>query len=149
MRALRAAVVLAVLAADRATKIWAMRDLRLTGPIRVLPVFDLAYAQNTGASFSLGSGANWFFTIVSAALIAFLARQLSRWPKNDVWLQVGGALVLAGAIGNLYDRLAYRFVVDFLDVHGFAVCNVADCAISVGAALLAWGLKGAPAAVAA
>jgi signal peptidase II len=148
MRALRAAVVLAVVAADRATKFWAMRDLRRLGPIRILPFFDLAYAQNTGASFSLGSGANWLFTLVSAALIAFLLRQLARWPKENVWLQAGGALVLAGALGNLYDRLAYRFVVDFLDVHGFAVCNVADCAISAGAGMLAWGLKDLPAAAA-
>ena len=146
MRALRAAIVLAVLAADRATKLWAMRDLRWNGPIRVLPFFDLAYAQNTGASFGLGRGANTLFALVSVALIAVLLRLLARWPKENVWLQAGGALVLAGALGNLYDRLAYRFVVDFLDLHRFAVCNAADCGISVGAAMLAWGLKDRPAA---
>lgn len=141
MRALRAAIVLIVLAVDRATKVWAMTELRRQGPIRVLPFFDLSYAQNTGASFGLGTGANWFFVAVSALLIAGLARLLSRWPKDDVWLQAGGALVLAGAMGNLYDRLAYRFVVDFLNVHRFAVCNVADWCISAGAAMLLWGLR--------
>ena len=148
MRALRAAVVVAVLAADRATKLWAMRDLSWSGPIRVLPFFDLSYAQNTGASFGLGTGANRLFVVVSAALILVLLRLLARWPKENIWLQAGGALVLAGALGNLYDRLAYRFVVDFLNVHRFAVCNAADCGITVGAAMLAWGLKDAPAAAA-
>ena len=146
MRTLRAAIVLAVLAADRATKLWAMSDLRASGPIRVLPFFSLYYAQNTGASFGLGTGANWLFAAVSAALIAVLLRLLSRWPKENLWLQAGGALVLAGALGNLYDRVAYRFVVDFLDVHRFAVCNAADCGITVGAAMLAWGLRDRPAA---
>lgn len=141
MRALRAAVVLAVLAADRATKIWAARELRFRGPIRLLPFFDLSFAQNTGASFGLGAGANRFFAVVSAALIALLLRQLARWPKENVWLQAGGALVLAGALGNLYDRLAYGSVVDFLDVHRFAVCNLADWSISAGAVMLAWGLR--------
>ncbi len=141
MRALRAAVVLAVLAADRATKLWAARELRLRGPVRLLPFFDLSYAQNTGASFGLGAGANRLFIVVSAALIAVLLRLLARWPKDNVWLQAGGALVLAGALGNLYDRLAYRFVVDFLDVHRFAVCNAADSCITTGAVMLVWGLR--------
>ena len=141
MRTLRAAVVLAAFAADRATKFWAMRDLRWRGPIRILPFFELSYAQNTGASFSLGAGANRVFAVVSVLLIAALLRLLARWPKDNVWLQAGGALVLAGALGNLYDRLAYRFVVDFLDVHRFAVCNVADSCITAGAAMLVWGLR--------
>jgi signal peptidase II len=145
MRALRAAIVVAVLAVDRATKLWAMRDLQWRGPIRIFPFFALSYAQNTGASFGLGTGANWLFAVVSAALIAALMRLLARWPKDNLWLQAGGALVLAGALGNLYDRLAYRFVVDFLDVRRFAVCNAADWFITAGAAMLAWGLRDVPA----
>ena len=148
MRALRAAVVLAVLAADRATKLWALGKLRGRGPVAVFPFFDLAYARNTGASFGLGTGANRLFAGVSAGLIVFLLRLMSRWPRENVWLQAGGALVLAGALGNLYDRLAYGAVVDFLDVHRFAVCNLADWSISAGALMLAWGLREARPAVA-
>jgi signal peptidase II len=146
MRALRAAVVLAGLAADRATKVWAIRDLQWRGPIRISSFFSFSYAQNTGASFGLGAGANWLFAAVSVALIGALARLMARWPKDNVWLQVGGALVLAGAMGNLYDRVAYRFVVDFLDVRRFAICNAADCCITAGAAMLAWGLRDGAAA---
>jgi signal peptidase II len=148
MRALRAAVVVAAFAADRASKVWALNNLRGSGPIRVLPFFDLYYSQNTGASFGLGTGANWLFAVVSVALIGVLLRLLSRWPKNDVWLQAGGALVLAGAMGNLYDRVAYRFVVDFLDVHRFAICNLADWCITAGALMLLWGFRDRPAAAA-
>jgi signal peptidase II len=132
---------LALLAADRATKLWAMRDLRLDGPRPVLPFFELSYVENTGAAFGLGHGANGLFIVVSAVLIVVLARLLRRWPKDDVWLQAGGTLVLAGAVGNLYDRLFYRYVVDFLYLHHWPVFNVADSCITVGAVLLAWGLK--------
>lgn len=148
MRALRsAALVAAVLAADRATKLWAMRDLRLNGPVPVLPFFELAYVENTGAAFGLGRGANAFFVVVSSVLIVVLLRFLRKWPKDDPWLQWGGMLVLAGAVGNLYDRLAYRYVVDFLYLHHWPVFNVADSCITVGAVMLAWGLRDdAPAA---
>ncbi len=141
MRALRSAIVLAVLAVDRATKLWAMRDLRPRGPVAVLPFFELSYVQNTGAAFGLGRDSNGLFIAVSIVLIAVLARLLRRWPQDDYRLQTGGALVLAGAFGNLYDRLAYRHVVDFLYLHHWPVFNVADSCITLGALLLAWGLK--------
>jgi signal peptidase II len=141
MRSLRGPVVLAVLAVDRASKLCALRELRWRGPVEILPFFSLSFASNTGASFGLGTGANRLLAAVSIVLIAVLARLMARWPKENAWLQVGGALVLAGAIGNLYDRVAYGAVVDFLDVHRFAVCNLADWSISAGAAMLAWGLR--------
>lgn len=144
MRALRPSAVLVLLALDRVTKLWAMQDLRLHGPIPVLPFFELSYMENTGAAFSLGYGMNGVFIVVSAVLIVALALLMRRWPKDSFWLQAGGTLVLAGALGNLYDRLAYRYVVDFLYLHHWPVFNVADSCICVGAALLAWGLKDEP-----
>jgi len=141
MRALRSATVLALIAVDRATKLWAMRDLRAHGPIPVLPFFDFSYVENTGAAFGLGRGANGFFIAISLVMIAVLTRLLRRWPQDNLWLQAGGTLVLSGAVGNLYDRLVYRFVVDFLFLHHWPVFNVADSCITVGAVLLAWGLK--------
>jgi signal peptidase II len=148
MRALRPAVVVALIALDRATKLWAMGGLRRLGAIPIFPFFELSYVENTGAAFGLGRGANGLFIVVSVVLIAVLARLLRRWPKDDLWLQAGGLLVLSGALGNLYDRFAYKYVVDFLYIHGWPVFNVADSCITVGACLLAWGLKdeGPPAA---
>ena len=148
MRTLRrAAALAALLSLDRATKLWAMRDLSVRGSIPVLPFFELTYVENTGAAFGLGrggNGSNNFFIAVSVVLIVVLARQLRRWPSGDRCLQAGGTLVLAGALGNLYDRLAYKYVVDFLYVHHWPVFNIADSCICVGAALLAWGLKDDP-----
>lgn len=141
MRALRPAIVLGLLALDRVTKLWAADGLRLRGSIPVFPGFELTYVENTGAAFGLGRGANGFFVAVSAVLIVVLVRLLRKWPKDDLWLQAGGLLVLSGALGNLYDRLAYRYVVDFLYAHHWPVFNVADSCITVGACLLAWGLK--------
>jgi len=148
MRALRPAAVLAILALDRATKLWALGVLSRRSPISVLPGLDLIYAENTGAAFSLGGGlgrwANAVFIVVSAGLTVALVRLMRRWPKEDVWLQAGGTLVLAGALGNLYDRVAYRFVVDFIFVHHWPVFNVADSCITTGALMLAWGLREEP-----
>ena len=143
MRALRtAAVVALLLAVDRASKLWALGALRPGGPVHVLPFFEFTYVENTGAAFGLGHGANGAFIVVSVVLIAALVRLLRRWPKDAALLQAGGTLVLAGALGNLYDRLAYRYVVDFLYLHHFPwVFYVADSCITVGAVLLAWGLK--------
>jgi signal peptidase II len=141
MRTLRPAIVLTLLALDRATKLWAMRDLRPHGPIPVLPFFELSYVENTGAAFGMGHGANGLFIVVSAVLIVVLFRLLRRWPQGDLWLQAGGTLVLTGAVANLYDRVAYRFVVDFLYFHHWPVFNVADSCITVGAVMLAWGMK--------
>ncbi|MDE2490816.1 MAG: signal peptidase II [Elusimicrobia bacterium] len=144
MRALRASAVAVLLAADRATKLWALHVLRFRAPIRILPFFELSYVENTGAAFGLGlghRGANGFFIAVSGVLIVVLLGFLRRWPKDNLWLQAGGTLVLAGAVGNLYDRIAYRFVVDFLYLHHWPVFNVADSCITVGALMLAWGLS--------
>lgn len=137
----------ALLSADRLTKLWAVRDLRLSGPVAILPFFELSYVENTGAAFGLGRGANGLFVAISVGLIALLVRLLRRWPKDDLFLQAGGTLVLAGAVGNLYDRLFYRYVVDFVYVHHWPVFNVADSCITVGACLLAYGLKDEKSAV--
>ncbi|MDX6769596.1 MAG: signal peptidase II [Elusimicrobiota bacterium] len=141
MRPLRFPVVLVLLALDRATKVWAMRELAPVGTIPLLPFFDLTYVENTGAAFGLGRGGNGFFVLVSVGLTAALVWMMRKWPLDKLWLQWGGLLVVAGALGNLYDRVAYAFVVDFLHLHRWPVFNVADSCISVGACLLAWGLR--------
>jgi signal peptidase II len=141
MRALRPAAFLVLFALDRATKAWALDSLRPRGVIPLLPFFDFTYVENTGAAFGLGKGANAFFIGVSVALVAVLERLRRGWPARDPWLQGGALLVTAGAAGNLYDRLAYGFVVDFLHLHYWPVFNAADSCITIGALMLAWGLR--------
>lgn len=141
MRALRATAVVVLLALDRATKLWAASSLRAVGTIPLVPFFDLTYVENTGAAFGLGRGAGKALTLVSVGLIVALQLMRRRWPKDAHWLQWGALLVTTGAVGNLYDRVAFGFVVDFLHLHHWPVFNVADSCISVGAAMLAWGMK--------
>jgi signal peptidase II len=144
MRPLRATAVVALLALDRATKIWAASSLQAVGSIPLVPFFSLTYVENTGAAFGLGTGANKRLTAVSVGLVIALQVMRRRWPKDDPWLQWGALLVTAGAVGNLYDRVKFGYVVDFLHLHHWPVFNVADSCITVGAVMLAWGMKDEP-----
>ena len=147
MRPLRAsAVAVALLALDRATKVWAVASLQAVGTIPVIPFFDLTYVENTGAAFGMGRGFSKLLTVVSIALVIALQVMRRRWPKDDLWLQGGALLVTTGAIGNLYDRLKFGYVVDFLHIHHWPVFNVAESCITIGALMLAWGLRDEPAA---
>ena len=141
MRPLRAAAVAVLLALDRATKLWAVSWLRPKGTVDVIPFFDLTYVENTGAAFGMGRGASRLLGLVSVALIGVLIHLRRKWPQDDVWLQWGSLLVVTGAVGNLYDRFGQGYVVDFLHIHYWPVFNVADSCITIGAVMLAWGLR--------
>jgi len=134
----------AVIVLDQQSKTWIGSHLGLYEMWRILPVLNLTHLHNPGAAFdflSAGSGwQRWLFAglagVASVALVAWLA-----WLESGARL-LGAALslILAGALGNLIDRLRYGYVVDFLDFHWGAAhfwsFNVADSAITVGAALL-------------
>ena len=145
MRSLRAAALVALLALDRATKLWAAASLKVVGTIPLIAYFDLTYVENTGAAFGMGRGANRLLSFVSILMILVLEGMRRRWPKDNARLQWGALLVTAGAVGNLYDRLTGGFVVDFLHIHYWPVFNVADSCITIGAVMLAWGMKDEPA----
>ncbi|OGR53002.1 MAG: signal peptidase II [Elusimicrobia bacterium GWA2_62_23] len=135
------AIVLAVFLLDRLTKAAAVDRLYMKS-VQVLPFFRLTWAENTGVSFGLFTNNNLFFLVFSALLVCALLLFRRRLQAHGRAAAVGLALVLGGALGNLYDRIAYGFVVDFLDFSFFpAVFNAADSAITVGALLLAWGMR--------
>lgn len=111
--------------------------------VPVLPVFNLTLAYNPGAAFSFladaGGWQRWFFTAVAlVASVVILAWLVTL--KGQRWVAAALALVLGGALGNLWDRLAHGHVVDFLDFHWagwhFPAFNLADSAITVGAVIL-------------
>jgi signal peptidase II len=143
------AVCAAVVAADLATKAWVSRAFA-PGEVReVTPFFNLVLMHNTGAAFSLlaqaGGWQRWFFTVVAIAISAAIVYALRRNTANAP-LSVALALVLGGALGNLYDRLTLGHVVDFVQLHAagyyWPAFNVADSAITVGVAILLWdGLR--------
>ena len=135
------ATVLFIFLLDRASKVWVLKELYLRS-VKVLSFFHLTYAENTGVAFGMFRDSNLFFLVFSSALVAVLLYLRRAIQAHGKAASAGLALVLGGALGNLYDRIAYGFVVDYFDFSFFpAVFNVADSAITVGAVLMAWGMK--------
>jgi signal peptidase II len=137
------AVVLPLYALDQATKWWIVRNFAPHEQRPVIPgFFDLCYWMNTGAAFSLGSGNNWFFVVISLVALAGLAIFAWRGGFPDRLSRIAAALVTAGILGNLTDRLLHGHVVDFLlfDLHvrfanPWPAFNVADSAICIAVGL--------------
>lgn len=129
---------------DFATKQMAEHFLQYAQPVYVLPVFDLTLLYNKGAAFSFLANESgwqrWFFTLIAISVSGVLCVWLMKLKEHEKWLAAALSLVIGGALGNLYDRLAYGHVVDFIHVHWgpsyFPAFNIADSAISVGAAML-------------
>ena len=137
------AVSAAVIVADLATKAWITHAFAPGEVIRVTSFFNLVLVYNTGAAFSFLAGAGgwqrWFFMTISVVVSAVIVWMLRRHDR-EAWLATALALVLGGALGNLYDRATIGHVVDFLQLHAagyyWPAFNVADSAISVGVVML-------------
>ena len=138
-------VALLVVAADQATK-WAIIEwVELYGKVPINSFINLTHQQNSGAAFSFLAGAGgwqrWFFVVLATAVSAVIAVWLWRIrTEGPLVLMSGLSLVLGGAVGNLIDRARLGYVTDFIQVWfgswAFPSFNIADSAISVGAALL-------------
>lgn len=139
-------LALLVLVVDQLTKIWVLQRFELGESIQLLPVFNFTYARNYGAAFSFlgdaGGWQRWLFTLIAVVVSVVLSVWLSRLQRAEWKLSLALVLIVAGAIGNLIDRSLYGYVVDFLHVYyqewHYPVFNIADCAITIGAALLIW-----------
>jgi len=140
-----ATVALLVIAADQATK-WAIVEwVTLYGKVPINSFVNLTHQQNTGAAFSFLAGASgwqrWFFVVLATGVSSVITVWLWRIrAEGPLVLMAGLSLVIGGAIGNLIDRARLGYVTDFIQVWfgnwAFPSFNVADAAISVGAALL-------------
>jgi signal peptidase II len=101
-------------------------------------------AHNSGAAFSFlanqGGWQRWFFAGIALVVSVALVIWLKKLPRSNRWLAIALALILGGAIGNVYDRIVLGHVVDFLDVYWgrahFPAFNIADSAITVGAIMM-------------
>lgn len=137
-------LTLLVIVADLYTKQLAQSQLDYAVPVTLLPVLDLTLLHNTGAAFSFLSEASgwqrWFFIVVTLAISGLLLVWLKRTARQQWWLGAALALILGGALGNLYDRVTLGYVVDFISVHYqqyyFPAFNLADSAITLGAVVM-------------
>lgn len=133
-----------VILLDQVSKYWAFKTLIPYQPEAMLPMVNLTLAYNTGAAFSFLSGTGdwhrWFFTGFSALMSLVLMIWIIRIPQTARLQLSALSLILAGALGNLIDRMLLGHVIDFIDVYythyHWPVFNLADSAICVGAILL-------------
>ncbi len=112
--------------------------------IEVVPCFNLLYVHNYGAAFSFLSNQSgwqrWMFTAIAVGVVFMLIYWMRKQPASDKWNNSAYAMIIGGAIGNVFDRIVHGFVVDYLDFYWgdkhFAAFNLADSAICIGAAML-------------
>ncbi len=136
---LEAILLILMLFADRLTKALVRGSLPLGGSRALWPgVAALRHVENTGAAFSLLSGQTWPLSLLTAAILAAVAVYLVRHRELPMGIRLSLCMVLAGGLGNLFDRVAYGQVTDFIELLfvRFAVFNVADICITCGAVLL-------------
>ena len=134
-----------IIVADQISKAYIMRHFGEFEFRTILPVLDITRMHNVGAAFSFLASASgwqrWLFIALAVGVSGAIIAWLMRLPKRTHALLAGGlALVLGGAVGNVIDRIQLGFVVDFIHFHWdrayFPAFNVADSAITVGAACL-------------
>jgi signal peptidase II len=132
-----------LLIADQFTKVLILGYYQLGDSTLITSFFNIVRVHNSGAAFSFLASASgwqrWFFTAVGVGAAVFIVYMLRSHPGQKLF-SFALACILGGAIGNVIDRLLHGYVVDFLDFHyagtHFPAFNIADSAISVGAACL-------------
>jgi signal peptidase II len=135
--------------ADQTTKAWAVRTLRFGDDRQLIKgVLDLIYTENKGIAFGQlqegGSFGRWFFVGLAIAAAIAVFYYFVRTPRDDDRVLGACALLLAGILGNLTDRVRLGLVVDFIVLHAgqyhWPTFNIADASITMGALLLAYDL---------
>ncbi|WP_241610442.1 signal peptidase II [Rosenbergiella epipactidis] len=137
-------VMVLVIVVDLSSKYWVMTSMQLHESRALIPFFNLFYAHNYGAAFSFLADKDgwqrWMFAAIAVAIAASLLLMMYRSRAEQKLANIAYAMIIGGALGNLFDRAWHGFVVDFIDFYigdwHFATFNIADCGICVGAALI-------------
>ena len=149
-------VTAVVIILDQLTKHMASEYLTLHQPVDIVPLVSLTLAHNTGAAFSFLNQASgrqrWFFIVLALVVSVVILFWMRGLPQNATRTAIPLALILGGALGNVWDRIQLGYVVDFIDVYydqwHWPAFNVADSAISIGTVLLIidalWGMRRKP-----
>lgn len=137
-------VSIIVILLDQVSKLSIDNMMQLYQSIPIMPYFNLTYLHNNGAAFSFldsaGGWQRWLFTGLAIVMSSIITIWIIKLQKHETWMALALSLVLGGALGNLIDRIAYGYVIDFLDFYyqswHWPAFNVADSAICVGVALM-------------
>ncbi len=128
-----------VVVLDQLTKWLCVAFLKTVGSVTLIPkLLRLTYLENRGAAFGSLSSHRWIFMVFSSVAIVAVTVYLLRFAENNRWLRWALALIIGGGVGNMIDRVALGYVIDFIDFYGIwpYIFNVADSAVCIGAGLL-------------
>lgn len=126
------------LVVDRLTKIWAVNVLTGMSEITIIKdFFSFLYIENKGAAFGIFQNKTGFLTIVTIIVMVGIVYYIIKYKPKNKFMNIGFSLIISGALGNLIDRIYYRYVVDFIclhykEVYYFPVFNVADIMVVLG-----------------
>jgi signal peptidase II len=138
-----AAIILLI---DQVTKALSTHFLNFSSRVKIFEGFDLTLSHNTGAAFGFLNDASgwqrWFFVTFAVIIIIGIFFWLGKLKNKDSWEAFALALILGGALGNLWDRIAYGYVVDFILLYykafpPFPTFNIADSAVCMGTFMFA------------
>ena len=132
-------IIILIVIGDQLTKGLIQQSMVLNQSIPVWDgIFSITYIHNTGAAFSMLAGKTQVLALFQVITIGvILGYYILKGRKSHPLLRISLAMIVAGGIGNLIDRLTLGYVVDFLDFHFWPIFNVADIGVSAGCVLLA------------
>lgn len=123
---------------DRLSKIWALKVLKNNEGIEIIKnLLSFEYLENRGAAFGMLQNKVWFLVITTFLVIGVILFYLIKYKPKFLLTRISFAMIISGAIGNFYDRVVYKYVVDFIlvhykDVYHFPTFNVADIFVTLG-----------------
>lgn len=132
-------MIFLIIAFDQTTKYFAKSYLYPDKAVDFIKGFvEFRYAENTGVAFSMFSGGRWFFILLTAVVAVAMAVYMFTRAQDNLWLFWTLGVLVAGAAGNLIDRVFLGYVIDFINplFVDFAIFNIADCAVTLGAVSL-------------
>lgn len=136
-------IIIIGLILDRITKNFAKSNLSYGHKVTIIKdIFDFSYLENSGAAFGIFQNKIFILSIVTIIIIILIIYFLFKKKSESKMLRAGLSMIICGALGNLYDRINYKYVVDFIFVHykntyTFPIFNVADIFVTIGTLIIA------------
>lgn len=137
-------IIIFIIFLDISSKYLVIKYIKIYETKKIFSILNFFHVHNYGAAFSLLSDQKkwqiWFLLIISICTIIVMTRIIMKSKEKEIKKIIAYSFIIAGAIGNLIDRIVYGFVIDFIDVHinnwHFATFNIADCSIFIGIIVL-------------
>lgn len=136
-------IIIIVNIIDRLSKIWSLKNLKEGSDIVIIKdIFSLSYLENRGAAWGIFQGKTKFLLIISIIIIIGMIYFIFKYKPKNILMRISLSFIIGGAVGNMYDRMVHKYVVDFIyfhykDIYSFPTFNVADMSVVLGTILLA------------